>query len=93
MARQIQELLDKRMSEIEKEREKIQKLRKRTGIALSRAMAETQIAVAHSNAYAPVVPDPRNSSVDELTALLRAAPSLGTTKMNAVENEMKRLGF
>jgi len=85
--------LDKRTSELEKERHRIQKLRKRTTRAFAKALATTQIAEAHGNAYPAVVPEPENNSVNELSALLRAAPPLGTTKMNAVENEMKRLGF
>jgi hypothetical protein len=75
--------LDKRESELVKERRRIQKLRKRT----------LEIAKAHGNAYPSVVPESENNSVNELSALLEAAPPLGTTKMNAVENEMKRLGF
>jgi len=89
--------LDKRESELVKERRRIQKLRKRTNLAFTRAAVTTQIAAAHGNAYAAVVPEPENSSVNALSDLLRAAPPLGTTKMNAtmnaVENEMKRLGF
>jgi hypothetical protein len=92
-ARQVRELLDKRGSELAKEQKRIQKLRKRTDRAFAKAFVTTQIAEAHGNGYLAVVPELENNSVNELSALLRAVPPLGTTKMNAVENEMKRLGF
>ena len=92
-ARQIRELLDKRESELVKERQKIQKLRKRTDRAFAKAAVTTQIAAAHTSEYPAVVPEPENNSINELSALLRAAPPLGTTKMNAIANEMKRFGF
>ena len=79
LARQIQELLDKRESELVKERRIIQKLRKRTNGALAKAVVTLGIAEAHSNAYPAVVPERENSSVAELSALLRAMPPLGTT--------------
>ena len=92
LARQIQELLDKRESELVKEQKRIQKLRKRTNLAFAKAAVSTQIAAAHGNAYPAVVPEHKNNSVNEVSALLRAMPPLGTTKMNAVANEIKRFG-